>query len=890
MHFLTFQGLVVGASIIMGCAALLLVTAVVQKALSSTKAGPGDHGGRKDDNNVLEPTEHTESTRGARSHSAIPADQVESRLAQPLPLSFKLPFHVSFFENVPFLSRFLCVVWLVTFGPIVLVVRLSWMLIVCAIGGPLMVSRPWVCGYFLRIVTKGGDNPLDETKPVVFLTNHHVTHDVGVLCHAAKMRFGLQPKIMTHPKVIDSPFQKLIFGSQRDQLFFTTRQTKGQERTSFFEIFCDWVRCSSSTGNQSPEKRQSLVIAPAGMTTHQRFITPMHWRYFANPDVIKVLVNVDGNNPFGVKTRNLSGGSIAGEALNLMMPWNTYEVTFHLDVIPNGESNDLVSCQEDVDRLVAKVYRDHHGKEFAAGWTQKMRRNIDNYLNSGRHTQVYLKHGKGKAPLDDIDESCSEVFTDSMRTVPCTKMIQTSAISSTSGEAVDDIDDSCSEVFIDSLRTVPFTKRIQTSAISSTSSGENDNEDFNESTKIVTSTLIDNEDLFKNFERPRTNDEIVVVNPETMADEILAAVYEIPMAYTKVNRFDAFESNILVSCQRALNSRVVDIIATTLHYFLLEKNLILFALLIFGSGIWSTQLMLFAHMTALAHIWLLLLKVVIKRPRPVWLPDRFGVRSGVNDLQCDASFPSGHTGFLTLLAAVAFHEQALFSVMTRVLLAVFAGITGVGRVYTGAHFASDVFAGAFYSVVFVSVFYASDGNQHLLYRTTNRDLDFQVKVTLVLVSVQLVAILLTSCLCGGSSPLVRSAFKQNNLQKLSGSARKKLQGSDMPLDNTVATFAPFLAVSAVSFWTPPLLSAVHVRNQLLPSANVSSAIRFFGSLAALAFISIFVLPLRKLVDVKLKSNRFISMLALVVIYMCTLIFTTFYCHFLIEGMVVLTDG
>ena len=72
-----------------------------------------------------------------------------------------------------------------------------------------------------------------------------------------------------------------------------------------------------------------------------------------------------------------------------------------------------------------------------------------------------------------------------------------------------------------------------------------------------------------------------------------------------------------------------------LHCILLEKNLILLATLLLGSGIWVFQLVLLGQIVALAQTWLLLLKIVACRPRPVWLPTRAQVQSFVDDIQGD---------------------------------------------------------------------------------------------------------------------------------------------------------------------------------------------------------------------------------------------------------------
>jgi hypothetical protein len=72
------------------------------------------------------------------------------------------------------------------------------------------------------------------------------------------------------------------------------------------------------------------------------------------------------------------------------------------------------------------------------------------------------------------------------------------------------------------------------------------------------------------------------------------------------------------------------------------------------------------------------------RPCQVWLPARIQVQSFVGDIQGDGSFPSGHSGFFTLIAAAAWKEQEC-SRSTRVTFTVCAGLTALEHVELGAH-------------------------------------------------------------------------------------------------------------------------------------------------------------------------------------------------------------
>jgi hypothetical protein len=78
--------------------------------------------------------------------------------------------------------------------------------------------------------------------------------------------------------------------------------------------------------------------------------------------------------------------------------------------------------------------------------------------------------------------------------------------------------------------------------------------------------------------------EIALVNPQTMADEILASVYKIRMTKSELRDLDAFEARLSVGVQRAFNFSVLNFVGRLLHYILLQENLIVLATVLLGSG------------------------------------------------------------------------------------------------------------------------------------------------------------------------------------------------------------------------------------------------------------------------------------------------------------------
>jgi hypothetical protein len=168
-------------------------------------------------------------------------------------------------------------------------------------------------------------------------------------------------------------------------------------------------------------------------------------------------------------------------------------------------------------------------------------------------------------------------------------------------------------------------------------------------TKVATSSLVGNKSL-RDVAESETS-EVALVNPKTVA-----SVCKILMAKNEVRDLDAFEARTSVGAQGAFGFSVLNFAGELLQCVLLEKNLILLATLLLGSGTQVNQLLLLDQIMALAHIWLLLLKIVASRPSPIWLLARVKVQSFVNNIQGNQSFPSGHSEFFSLIAAAAWKE------------------------------------------------------------------------------------------------------------------------------------------------------------------------------------------------------------------------------------------
>jgi hypothetical protein len=82
-----------------------------------------------------------------------------------------------------------------------------------------------------------------------------------------------------------------------------------------------------------------------------------------------------------------------------------------------------------------------------------------------------------------------------------------------------------------------------------------------------------------------------------MADEILNAVYKIPMAKSEVSDLDAFEARLSVGVQRAFNFSALNFVGRLLYYIRLENNLIVLATVLLGSGVG------FLNLSCLVRLW-----------------------------------------------------------------------------------------------------------------------------------------------------------------------------------------------------------------------------------------------------------------------------------------------
>ena len=202
--------------------------------------------------------------------------------------------------------------------------------------------------------------------------------------------------------------------------------------------------------------------------------------------------------------------------------------------------------------------------------------------------------------------------------------------------------------------------------------------------RAVTTSLT-NRNIYQRVPNIRTS-EIVLINPISKVEAMLAAAYDIPMAHSHCSEIDLFEAKISLFVQWAFDWKLANYVGILLHYVVLEKHIILLATCVYVCGQYQSEILLLAQIVALGQGFVILFKYVIRRNRPVWLPMHIGIKSGVNDIQSDESFPSGHTTFFGMITTTLFWEPGIYSVTLRWIFLILTIATGFERVKIGAHF------------------------------------------------------------------------------------------------------------------------------------------------------------------------------------------------------------
>ena len=135
----------------------------------------------------------------------ISSDIKEEQSVDKNPVTaFQLPFHTDLFEGVPFVNRVAFTLWVLTVGPLFMILRVLFCMLVCLLCGPSAVvsSLSVLVGWIVWIE---GDNLPSDTRSIVFLSNHHVSSRKNHLAYAVLKPFG--PTKNSHSPLVSYAFR-----------------------------------------------------------------------------------------------------------------------------------------------------------------------------------------------------------------------------------------------------------------------------------------------------------------------------------------------------------------------------------------------------------------------------------------------------------------------------------------------------------------------------------------------------------------------------------------------------------------------------------------------------------------------------------------------------------
>ncbi len=425
----------------------------------------------KRNTNVIGQSSHTKNTNVAPCVSTNNNNNKEKVKITDL----HFPFHTSTFEDVSVPMRVLFVTWTITFGFILFIYRSFSTIVVSVIlrKPKLLAERFFFRGILNWNVTSTvvrdveSSQKMEDRRPTAFFFNHHCTFDPWMIKLAIQDMFNLDGKIMVKNTVYNNYFLRTVLGEKTiDALLITSHGSIHR----FIDIFHEWVHTSNASISSAQE---CIMLAPSGMTTHTKFQNQMYWEYLAEKNVKKIMVHVDVVNPFGLNLRSISTSVTTSLLICAVMPWLSINVTFYPDILLDDERQDKVTCQADADLIVQKIYTVRHQMTFSTDWKISRRRKVDDYLSKGLYNQ-FIPKIQNKSNSNGTFQRKNPLIVAMDANLPHT------------------------------LRnTIP-----------------------NE-IKLVTTSLIKNKVIVE--EMKLNSFEILLVNPSSKVDEMIAAAYDIPM-------------------------------------------------------------------------------------------------------------------------------------------------------------------------------------------------------------------------------------------------------------------------------------------------------------------------------------------------------------------------
>ena len=787
---------------------------------------------------------------------------------------FVLPFHQSLFEDVPLWSQVCFVLWICTFGPLLLVCRLFSTLVLVQV---FHLNDPttndffvkWILGWRIRSTKPIGKRDEQDTRPVIFLTSHHHTYDLGFVRVAASRDLCLKPKLMVHPKVFNSQMIKFLGTDNRNQFLFTT----SGHGVTFLDMFHQWA-------DDEESKNTSMVVAPAGMTTHSKFITPMYYKYFCNRNTAKVIVNVDTTAAFGVKLRNLTTDSIMAEIVSLMLPWTKATVTFHFDAVPED-----LSTQEQIDALVKDLYQKHHNKSYAHGWTQKKRRTIDKYIRNGEYENIQdldvfrqdedqdsltFDSDLDYIPRGIINKLPNGIHFVTNRLVENPKLI---GISDSEIALVDPV--TPADEFIAACHHIPMAR------VTVGTSFDRHEVKINEKLQDLGGVA---KRMSQGFHHIFIERNLILVATTLFASGLWPSELLLLAQMTTMVQVSLLTIKLWINRPRPVWLSATQPVQSLVDDLQVDSSFpsghsSFFALLAITS-FYESDIISF-------HVQMILMSL--------WVAGSLG-RVHVGAHYCtDVLVGSGFAAVFVSVFYAAGGDDWLFSRI---------GSNGSYDEYAERGESEDLLQGWLKaagmteaprkgsSLVLSLVEYFSEAppSSNSDYLDEAKDeLSFMVRFTLCLVALQVLALFGTNMLRPCPSPLDRDTFFRNNISRLSDSKRKMLLEDEeaRPCGPSRDFLAPFIAVSAVVFWVHPFIGLLYVEAGRLPFDDVHGSVRFFGSMLALSYILAVVVPCRKICSKLFKKAHMTRFFALVLIYMSMLVAASLFCFFAIQAILTL---
>ena len=152
--------------------------------------------------------------------------------------------------------------------------------------------------------------------------------------------------------------------------------------------------------------------------------------------------------------------------------------------------------------------------------------------------------------------------------------------------------------------------------------------------------------------------------------------------------FDTIITQFIYTFRSPLMTQIMFFITSLGSYFLIAGSVVILLFLLYKNH--RKEAVLFSLIVLMGAIINSLLKIIIQRPRPTFLP---------LIIEKDYSFPSGHSMdsfvFFITVAYFAYHftRNKKLSTIISIVCIILIILIGISRIYLGVHYPSDVLGG-----------------------------------------------------------------------------------------------------------------------------------------------------------------------------------------------------